>query len=73
MIFCGLLFEKMETAAVAAGTWFFCKCKADYVVSIAKQAAQPRAAVFGAGGVPKAFLNRDIKAALTAVLCTFPP
>jgi hypothetical protein len=44
-----------------------------YVVSIAKQAAQPRAAVFGAGGVPKAFLNRDIKAASTAVLCTFPP
>ena len=44
-----------------------------YVVSIAKQAAQPRAAVFGAGGVPKAFLNRDIKAAPTAVLCTFPP
>jgi hypothetical protein len=44
-----------------------------YVVSIAKQAAQLRAAVFGAGGVPKAFLNRDIKAAPTAVLCTFPP
>ncbi|MFR2613839.1 MAG: hypothetical protein ACLTGG_10315, partial [Subdoligranulum sp.] len=44
-----------------------------YVVSIAKQAAQPRAAVFGAGGVLKAFLNRDIKAAPTAVLCTFPP
>ena len=44
-----------------------------YVVSIAKQEAQTRAAVFGAGGVPKAFLNRDIKAAPTAVLCTFPP
>jgi hypothetical protein len=44
-----------------------------YVVSIVKQAAQLRAAVFGAGGVPKVFLNRDIKAAPTAVLCTFPP
>ena len=58
--------------------WFFVNVKPilfslPYVVSIAKQAAQPRAAVFGAGGVPKAFLNRDIKAAPTAVLCTFPP
>jgi hypothetical protein len=43
------------------------------IVSIAKQAAQLRVTVFGAGGVPKAFLNRDIKAAPTAVLCTFPP
>lgn len=69
----------METAAVAAGIAlvFFVNVKPilfslPYVVSIAKQAAQPRAAVFGAGGVPKAFLNRDIKAAPTAVLCTFP-
>ena len=44
-----------------------------YVIRIAKQAAQFRVTVFGAGGVPKAFLNRDIKAAPTAVLCTFPP
>jgi hypothetical protein len=44
-----------------------------YVIRIAKQAAQLRVTVFGAGGVPKAFLNRDIKAAPTAVLCTFPP
>lgn len=78
MIFGGLLFEKMETAAVAAGTCFFVNVKPilfslPYVISIAKQAAQLRAAVFGAGGVPKAFLNRDIKAAPTAVLCTFPP
>lgn len=78
MIFGGLLFEKMETAAVAAGTWVFVNVKPilfslPYVIRIAKQAAQLRVTVFGAGGVPKAFLNRDIKAAPTAVLCTFPP
>ena len=107
MIFCGLLFEKMETAdntgcliehfgnadavpqlperclSRKAGIVRYCLSffvnvkpilfSLPYVVSIAKQAAQPRAAVFGAGGVPKAFLNRDIKAAPTAVLCTFPP
>ena len=72
-----LFFEHVEIAAVAAVTKSLGSRKSDFsqsavshVVNIAEQTAQLRAAVFHAGGVPKALCNCDVEVVFTVNLCT---
>ena len=71
--------EKMKITAISAVPQCFRARKADflqptvcYVVSVAKQAAQLRAAVFRASRMPETLFYRNVKGALPAALFTLP-
>ena len=70
--------EKMKITAISAVTQCFGASKSYFfqtavcnVVSIAKQTAQLRTAVFYASGVPKALFNGKIKVILAVSLFAF--
>lgn len=68
----------MKITAIATITQGFCTCKTNFlqsavshVINITKQAAQLRAAIFNAGGMPETFGNCNIIVIFAATLRIF--